>query len=63
MDDFFFLTLRQRERKRAFFYECLLEGATHFMERENDQDIINDVAQVVRVSGDKNRKPHGPTRD
>ena len=54
MDDFFFLTSRQRKRKRAFFHESLLEGATHFMEEENDQDIINDVARVVGVLGDKN---------
>ena len=33
------------------------------MEEENDQDIINNVARVVRVLGDKNQKPHGPTRD
>ena len=33
------------------------------MEEENDQDIINDVARVVGVLGDKNRKPRGPTRD
>ena len=33
------------------------------MEEENDQDIINDVAQVVSVLEDKNRKPCGPTRD
>ena len=53
MDDFFFLTSRQRKRKRAFFHESLLEGATHFMEEENDQDIINDVARVVGVLGIK----------
>ena len=29
MDDFFFLTLRQRKRKLAFFHESLLEGASH----------------------------------
>ena len=33
------------------------------MEEENDQDIINDVARVVRVLGDKNRKPCGPTQN
>ena len=33
------------------------------MEEENDQDIINDVAQVVGVLGDRNRKPRGPTWD
>ena len=33
------------------------------MEEENDPDIISDVAQVVGVLGDKNRKPSGPTRD
>ena len=32
------------------------------MEEENGQDIIN-VARVVGVLGDKNRKPYGPTRD
>ena len=63
MDDFFFLTSQQRKRKRAFFGKSLLEGATHFMEEENDQDIINDVAQVVGVLGDKNRKPRGSTQD
>ena len=63
MDNFFFLTSRQRKRKRAFFHESLLEGATHFMEEENDQDIINEVARVVGVLGDKNRKPRRPTRD
>ena len=63
MDNFFFLTSRQRKRKRVFFHESLLEGATHFMEEENDQDIINDVARVVGVLGDKNRNPWGPTRD
>ena len=31
------------------------------MEEENDQDTINDVARVVGVLGDKNRKPRGPT--
>ena len=31
------------------------------MEEENDQDIINDVARVVGVLGNKNRKPRGPT--
>ena len=62
MDDFFFfLKTRVRKRKRAFFHEGLLEGATHFMEEENDQDIINDVARVVGVLGNKNRKPRGPT--
>ena len=35
----FFLTLRQRKTKRAFFHETLFERATHFMEEENDQDI------------------------
>ena len=54
----FFLTSRQRKRKRAFFHESLLEGATHFMEEENDQDIINDVARGAL--GDKNRKSRGP---
>ena len=34
-----------------------------FFDIENDQDIINNVAQVVGVLGDKKRKPHGPTRD
>ena len=62
MDDFFFLTSQQRKRKRAFSHESLLEGATHFMEEENDQDIINDVARVMGVLGDKNRKARGPTR-
>ena len=33
------------------------------MEKENDEDIINFVARVVRVLGDKNRKPREPTRD
>ena len=33
------------------------------MEEENHQDIINDVARVVRVLGDKNQKLRGPTRD
>ena len=33
------------------------------MEEENDPDIINDVARVVGVLGDKNRKPSAPTRD
>ena len=33
------------------------------MEEEDHQDIINDVARVVGVLGDKNRKPRGPTRD
>ena len=60
---FFFLTSRERKRKRDFFHESLLEGETHFMEEENDQDIINDVARVVRVLGDKNRKPCGPTQN
>ena len=32
------------------------------MEEENDQDIINDVARVMGVLGDKNRKARGPTR-
>ena len=31
------------------------------MEEENDPDIINDVARVVGVLGDKNRKPSAPT--
>ena len=62
MDDSFFLTSQQRKRKRAFSHESLLEGATHFMEEENDQDIINDVARVMGVLGDKNRKARGPTR-
>ena len=39
------------------------EGATDFVEEENDQDIINDVAQVVSVLEDKNRKPCGSNRD
>ena len=52
MDDFFFLISQQRKRKRAFFHESLLEGATHFMEEESDQDIINDVARVVGVLGE-----------
>ena len=59
----FFLTSWQRKRKRAFFHESLLEGATHFMVKENDQRIINNVVWVVGVLGDKNRIPHGPTRD
>ena len=63
MDDFFFLIPRQRKRKRTCFHESLLEGATHFVEKENDEDIINFVARVVRVLGDKNRKPREPTRD
>ena len=33
------------------------------MEEENDQDIINDVAQAVGVLWDKNRTPRGPTQD
>ena len=33
------------------------------MEEENDQEIINDVARVVGVLGDKNGKPCGLTRD
>ena len=33
------------------------------MEEENDQNIINGIAQVVGVLGDKNRKPRGLTRD
>ena len=33
------------------------------MEEENDPDIINDVARVVGVLGDKNRKSSAPTRD
>ena len=45
----FFLSSRQRKRKRAFFHESLLEGATHFMEVENDQDIINDVASIYSI--------------
>ena len=60
---FFFLTSRQRKRKRAFFHKSLLEGAIHFMEEENDQDIINDFARVVGVLVDKNGKPRGLTRD
>ena len=60
---FFFLTSCQRKRKRAFFHKSFLGGATHFMEEENDQETINDVARVVGVLGDKNRKPRGPTRD
>ena len=45
MDDFFFLTSRQRKRKRTFFHESLLEGATHFMKEENDQnDPTNEVS-------------------
>ena len=63
MDDFFYSTSRKRKITPAFFHESLLEGATHFMEEENDQDIINDVARVVGVLGDKNRNPWGPTRD
>ena len=47
MDDFFHSTSRKRKITRAFFHESLLEGATHFMEEKNDQDIINNVAQVV----------------
>ena len=35
----------------------------HFMEEENDQDIINDVARAVGVLWDKNRTPRGPTQD
>ena len=31
------------------------------MKEENDQDIIDDVAQALGVLGDKNRKPRGPT--
>ena len=60
---FFFVTSRRRKRKRAFFHESLLEGATHFMVKENDQRIINNVVWVVGVLGDKNRIPRGPTRD
>ena len=41
----------------------MFEGAVHFTEEENNQDIISDVARVVGVLGDKNRKPRGPTRD
>ena len=59
----FFLTPRQRKRKRTYFNESLLEGATHFMEKENDQDIINDIARVVEVLADKNRKLREPTQD
>ena len=33
------------------------------MVKENDQRIINNVAWVVGVLGDKNRLPRGPTRD
>ena len=33
------------------------------MEEENDQNIINDVAQVVGVLEDKNRKSRAPTRE
>ena len=33
------------------------------MEEEHDHDVINDVARVVGVLGDKNRKPRGPTWD
>ena len=40
---FFFLTSRQRIGKRAFFHESLLEGTTCFMEKENDQGIMNNV--------------------
>ena len=49
------------KKKKAGFLPRKLEGSTHFMEEENDQDIINDVAQVVGVLGDRNRKPRGPT--
>ena len=63
MDDLFFLTWWQRKRKRAFFHESLFEGAVHFTEEENNQDIISDVARVVGVLGDKNRKPRGPAWD
>ena len=41
----------------------MLEGATHFIEKKNDQDIINDAARGVGLLGDKNRKPRGPTRE
>ena len=47
----------------TLFHESLLEGATHFIEEENDQDIISDVTRVVGILGDKHRKPRGPTRD
>ena len=61
--DVFFFWARKWKRKRDFFHKSSLEEATHFMEKENDQDIINDVTWVVGVLGDKNRKSRGPTWD
>ena len=55
----FLLTSLQRKRKRAFFQESLLEGATHFMRKKMIKTSYSSSASF----GDKNRKPCGPTRD
>ena len=60
---FFFFDMARKKKKAGFLPRKFVGRETHFMEEENDQDIINDVARVVGVLGDKNRKPCGLTRD
>ena len=61
MISFFLFDIVSKKKKTGFLPQKFLGGATHFMEEENDQETINDVARVVGVLGDKNRKPRGPT--
>ena len=58
MDDFFFFDIATKKKTE----DLLPWKFAHFMEKENYQDIIN-VALVVGVLGDKNRKPREPTQD
>ena len=60
---FFMLTSRQKKRKRAFFYETLLEeeGDVEDIEGEYNEMINNVAAAVVGSVADKSpRKPRGP---
>ena len=60
------LTSRQKKRKRAFFYETLLEEEGDFEDIEGEyNEMINNVAAAVvgSIADKPPRKPRGPDSD
>ena len=60
------LTSRQKKRKRAFFYETLVEEEGDFEDIEGEyNEMINNVAAAVvgSIADKPSRKPRGPDRD
>jgi hypothetical protein len=61
--EYFLLTSKQRKRKRAFFYESLLEETASWHDEDHDFELLTNVASAAGILGSKPRQPRGADRD